>query len=141
VETWCSSIKTLLAQVSSELDRPLFERILSAFTIVAVCVSIYLQPESSAPLDFKVPLIPWVPAVNILVNVYLMVSLEPKIWLKLMIWLAAGYAIYFFYGTTHSSEHKKSTAYLAGEMNGNGKMNMDSKMDAELVVDDKKLES
>ena len=104
---------------------------LSAFTIVAVCISIYLQPESSAPLDFKVPLIPWVPAVNILVNVYLMVSLEPKIWLKLMIWLAgefmplmfylinlilAGYAIYFFYGTTHSSEHKKSTAYLAGEM-------------------------
>jgi hypothetical protein len=30
---------------------------------------------------------------------------------------------------------------IAGEMNGNGKMNMDSKMDAELVVDDKKLES
>ena len=26
----------------------------SAFTILAVCVSIYRQPESSAPLDFKV---------------------------------------------------------------------------------------
>ena len=61
---------------------------ISAFTIVAVCISIYRQPESSAPLDFKVPLIPFVPAVNILVNVYLMVSLEPKIWAKLMIWLA-----------------------------------------------------
>jgi len=116
---------------------------ISAFTIVAVCISIYRQPESSAPLDFKVPLIPFVPAVNILVNVYLMVSLEPKIWAKLMIWLAAGYAIYFFYGTTNSSEHKKSMAYLAGEMtdNANGKVHMDSKMDAELVVDDKKLES
>ena len=70
------------------------------------------------------------PAVNILVNVYLMVSLEPGIWAKLLVWLAgkflllfpilikfsAGYAIYFFYGTTHSSEFKKSTKYLAGEM-------------------------
>lgn len=26
----------------------------SAFSILAVCVSIYRQPESSAPLDFKV---------------------------------------------------------------------------------------
>lgn len=26
----------------------------SAFIILAVCVSIYRQPESSAPLDFKV---------------------------------------------------------------------------------------
>lgn len=39
-------------------------------------------------LFFKVPLIPYVPAVNILVNIYLMVSLEPGIWAKLLIWLA-----------------------------------------------------
>jgi len=112
---------------------------LAAFSIIVVCVSISCQPQSSCPLDFKVPLIPYVPAVNILVNIYLMVSLEPGIWAKLLIWLAAGYAIYFFYGTTHSSEHKKSMQYLAGEMNGNGKLTMDSKMDE--IVDDKKLES
>ena len=64
---------------------------LAAFTILVVCLSIRAQPESCSPLDFKVPMIPFVPAVNILVNVYLMVALPGSIWVKLIVWLASKY--------------------------------------------------
>ena len=49
------------------------------------------------------PLVPWIPLFNIWVNVYLMTALEVSIWIKLCVWLAIGYAIYFFYGIRNSS--------------------------------------
>lgn len=93
---------------------------LSAFVILLVCLSIRAQPESKSPLDFKVPMIPFVPAVNILVNVYLMVALPWSIWVKLLVWLAIGYFIYFTYGMKHSSENEKYQSINRTEMNGNG---------------------
>lgn len=79
--------------------------IVCAVLIVIFTISIWLQPESKAFLNFKVPLIPFVPVVNVLVNVYLMVFLPWGIWVKLIFWLAAGYSIYFGYGWKHSSEN------------------------------------
>jgi len=38
-----------------------------------------------------------------------MTSLAPSIWLKLCVWLAVGYAIYFFYGIKNSSARKVPT--------------------------------
>ena len=60
---------------------------ISAFVILMCTLSIRAQPESSSVLDFKVPMIPFIPVVNILVNVYLMVALPWSIWLKLLVWL------------------------------------------------------
>lgn len=101
--------------------------IICAVLLVVFSISIWLQPESKAFLNFKVPLIPFVPVVNVLVNVYLMVFLPWGIWVKLIFWLAAGYAIYFGYGWQHSSENPEYKKNLSGKsveemalVNGNG---------------------
>jgi cationic amino acid transporter 1 len=82
--------------------------IVSAFVIMICTLSIRAQPESSSVLDFKVPMIPFIPVVNILVNVYLMVALPWSIWLKLLVWLGVGYFIYFTYGIHNSTEGDKN---------------------------------
>jgi len=98
--------------------------LVSAFVIMICTLSIRAQPESSSVLDFKVPMIPFIPVVNILVNVYLMVALPWSIWLKLLVWLGGtplfithilkyylflvGYFIYFTYGIHNSTEADKN---------------------------------
>jgi len=69
--------------------------------VLAFCIS--RQPQSSAELAFSVPALPWIPLFNIWVNVYLMTALDVSIWIKLSVWLAIGYSIYFFYGIKNSS--------------------------------------
>jgi len=72
--------------------------------ILAVCIS--KQPQSTEELGFSVPMVPWVPLINVWINVYLMTSLNASIWMKLSVWLGVGYAIYIFYGVKNSSAGK-----------------------------------
>ena len=69
---------------------------------------------------FQVPAVPWIPLINVWVNVYLMCSLPASIWVKLTVWLGIGYAIYIFYGVSHSSAkeqpEKDSAALLKDEI-------------------------
>ena len=69
---------------------------------------------------FQVPAVPWIPLINVWVNVYLMCSLPASIWVKLTVWLGIGYAIYIFYGVNHSSAkeqpEKDSAALLKDEI-------------------------
>jgi APA family basic amino acid/polyamine antiporter len=71
---------------------------LLAFAIVSAGVLVlrYKQPELERP--FKTPGMPIVPILGVLFCVYLMTSLPMDTWWRLLIWLAVGLAIYFFYG-------------------------------------------
>jgi len=114
---------------------------LFTITIIVCSLCIKMQPESSAPLDFKVPLIPFIPVVNVLVNVYLMVALPVSIWVKLIVWLAIGYAIYFFYGVKNSSENPEIKLALKEKdelklLNGHNEPN--SRMEGEMPGDNQK---
>ncbi|VDO98211.1 unnamed protein product [Heligmosomoides polygyrus] len=69
--------------------------------------------QNSTPLDFKVPLVPLVPALSLLVNVLMMLHLAPITWLRLAVWMTIaptkgtwfpGLSIYFIYGMRHSRE-------------------------------------
>ena len=51
---------------------------------------------------FKVPLVPLVPILGILICGYLMSSLPGDTWLRLVIWMAIGLVIYFAYGRRRS---------------------------------------
>jgi len=51
---------------------------------------------------FRVPLVPLLPVLGILSCLLLMFSLPPENWLRLVVWLAIGLAIYFGYGRRHS---------------------------------------
>ncbi|XP_042910511.1 cationic amino acid transporter 4 isoform X2 [Parasteatoda tepidariorum] len=71
--------------------------ILSFFTIS-------IHKQSISPLCYKVPIVPLVPAMSILVNIILIVNLQPATWVRLFIWIAVGLVLYFFYGIKNSKE-------------------------------------
>jgi APA family basic amino acid/polyamine antiporter len=74
------------------------------FAFILVCAGIivlrYTQPERERP--FKTPFVPVVPALGILVCFAMMAALPGDTWLRLVIWMAVGYTIYFTYGIRHS---------------------------------------
>ena len=75
---------------------------LLAFAIVCggVIVLRYKRPELHRP--FKTPLFPLIPILGILTAVGVMGFLPADTWLRLIIWMAIGLAIYFLYGKKRS---------------------------------------
>jgi len=75
---------------------------LFAFIIVCAGVLVLRKTDPDAPRSFRTPLVPWVPILGILSCGWLMFSLGSETWLRLIIWMALGLAIYFLYGRSHS---------------------------------------
>ena len=71
---------------------------------VIVCGGIiylrYAEPNRERP--FRTPLVPIVPILGILICGYMMAGLPGDTWLRLIIWMVIGLAIYFLYSRTHS---------------------------------------
>ncbi|XP_057568162.1 cationic amino acid transporter 3-like [Hippopotamus amphibius kiboko] len=78
--------------------------VLLLLLIVGFTVIIWRQPQSPAPLPFKVPALPVLPLLSIFVNVYLMMQMTSGTWVQFGIWNVIGFAIYFGYGIQHSLE-------------------------------------
>jgi len=51
---------------------------------------------------FQVPLVPLVPTLSILINIFLMLNLSYLTWVRFTVWMAAGLFIYFSYGIWNS---------------------------------------
>jgi APA family basic amino acid/polyamine antiporter len=75
---------------------------LLAFIMVCLGVLILRKKEPNLPRAFKTPLVPLVPILGILTCLVMMVSLPLDTWIRLLIWLLVGFAIYFGYGKKHS---------------------------------------
>ena len=75
---------------------------LSAFTLVAVSVPIMRRKRPELPRSFRMPGNPWVPLLIAAANVWLMLNLSVLTWVRFVVWLAVGFAIYFAYGYRHS---------------------------------------
>jgi len=76
---------------------------LSAFIIVNIGVIILRHKAPDAPRKFKVPLGPYViPVLGAALSALLVFSSTGSSLLRLLIWLAIGMMIYFFYGRRHS---------------------------------------
>ncbi|RZC32159.1 high affinity cationic amino acid transporter 1-like, partial [Asbolus verrucosus] len=105
---------------------------------VLVVMSIATQPKSRKELTFKVimffdlkfetycglfqvPLVPLVPALSILVNIYLMLMLDVNTWIRFAVWMALGLPTYYFSVKSHSDARNES---ISSKMHiPNGKMN------------------
>lgn len=60
------------------------------------------QPTSEVELTFKVPLVPFLPCLSIVINLYLMFQLDMHTWIRFIVWLIIGFIIYFSYGIRNS---------------------------------------
>jgi APA family basic amino acid/polyamine antiporter len=76
---------------------------LLAFVIVSLGVLVlrYRSPEIDRP--FRTPGMPVVPILGAVSCFYLMASLPLITWVRLLIWLAIGLAIYFFFGANNAA--------------------------------------
>jgi len=75
---------------------------LFAFVIVCAGVLVMRRTHPNTARPFRTPLVPLVPILGILWNFAMMYSLGLANWLRLLVWLAIGQAIYFGYSRYHS---------------------------------------
>jgi len=106
---WKSTILTGIAVATMAAFLPL--RILAelvnigtllAFVIVCAAVLIMRRTNPDAERPFRAPFVPLVPILGVCFCLVLMFSLPPENWLRLFIWLALGFLIYFGYGRKRS---------------------------------------
>ncbi|KAJ8943479.1 hypothetical protein NQ318_006332 [Aromia moschata] len=81
--------------------------VISIVVMIGLLVVIARQPVADVKLSFKVPLVPFIPCLSVLFNVYLMLQLDLQTWIRFAVWLIIGFLIYFFYGITYSAENPK----------------------------------
>lgn len=75
---------------------------LLAFLMVCAGILILRKTDPLAERPFKVPFVPLIPILGILVCLGMMIFMPWETWLRLIVWLAIGMAIYYFYGRKHS---------------------------------------
>jgi APA family basic amino acid/polyamine antiporter len=75
---------------------------LFAFLLVSVGVWVLRKREPELKRPFRTPWVPAVPILSAASCLVLMVGLPGDTWIRLVVWLAIGLAIYFGYGRHHS---------------------------------------
>lgn len=75
---------------------------LLAFVLVCVGVMVLRKAQPNAPRAFRTPWVPLVPILGIASCMLMMLSLPGDTWLRLLIWLAIGFLIYFGYSAKNS---------------------------------------
>jgi APA family basic amino acid/polyamine antiporter len=75
---------------------------LSAFVLVSIGIVVLRKSRPDAPRAFRVPWSPVLPIVSAVLCFWLMLNLEVETWLRFVIWLVVGFAIYFGYSRRNS---------------------------------------
>jgi APA family basic amino acid/polyamine antiporter len=111
---------TIAAIVAGLLPIGLLGQLVSIGTLLAfviVCAGVWILRVRSPeiPRAFKTPLVPLVPILGILSCFGLMAGLPKDTWIRLFIWLALGFVIYFVYSRHHSLIGRGGTAHHMGD--------------------------
>jgi APA family basic amino acid/polyamine antiporter len=75
---------------------------LFAFILVSIGVWVMRVKEPDLPRQFRVPLVPVVSTMGVVVCGAMIVGLGWTNWARLGVWLVIGLAFYFAYGVKHS---------------------------------------
>jgi APA family basic amino acid/polyamine antiporter len=90
---------------------------LFAFFVVSIAVIVLRRTKPKMKRPFRVPQVPILPILSAVFCVGLMTNLALETWLRFLVWLVLGLAIYFFYGRSHSrlaQQEKEKTSVSAG---------------------------
>jgi len=74
-----------------------------AIPMVAAFIPLLFLKTTNLPTTFKCPLVPWIPALGILMNVWFIMSLSLGSIYRLLVWTVLGMLIYFGYGIRNSA--------------------------------------
>lgn len=80
---------------------------LLAFALVCAGVIVLRRTRPELERPFRIPFVPLVPILGILTCAVLMLSLGWMTWVRLIIWILIGLAVYFLYGRHHSHLQRK----------------------------------
>lgn len=117
---WISSITVgaVVAVFASTIPLDKLGEMTSIGTLLAfiiVCAGVLVlrvrHPDLSRP--FRAPFSPLTPVLGILISLAMMLGLPGGTWLRLVIWLVIGLAIYFGYSIRHSKLNKAAEEYVA----------------------------
>jgi basic amino acid/polyamine antiporter, APA family len=75
---------------------------LFAFFMVSISVLILRKTRPDMPRPFKTPWVPFIPILSALAALVQMLVLPGDTWLRLIIWMGLGIAVYAFYGRKHA---------------------------------------
>ena len=84
---------------------------LFAFVLVSIGVIVLRRTRPDLERSYKVPFMPVVPILSVLACLWLMINLTAITWVRFLVWMAIGVAVYFAYGRRHS---------LVGRRDGGG---------------------
>ncbi|XP_032289971.1 cationic amino acid transporter 2 [Drosophila virilis] len=103
---WCLVFSKILTKFEEDLEHVTKYNVLfltlASIPLIIMLIIISRQPTSGAKLSFKVPLVPWLPGISILINIYLMIKLDILTWMRVSIWIGIGLVIFLSYGIRHS---------------------------------------
>ncbi|WP_022929159.1 amino acid permease [Patulibacter americanus] len=75
---------------------------LFAFVLVAIAVPVLRKSQPDLERPFRTPLVPLIPILAVLACLWLMLNLPIGTWIRLAIWMAIGFVVYFGYARKHS---------------------------------------
>ncbi len=75
---------------------------LFAFIVVAIGVVVLRRSRPDLHRAFRCPAVPLVPALSVLASFYLMLNLPAATWIRFIVWMVIGLAVYFLYGAKRS---------------------------------------
>jgi amino acid transporter len=106
----CIPFSVLIHHTDHSFSRVML--VLVSFAMMASITSVWRQPPSPVKTTFRVPGVPWLPAVSVLINVFLTTKLSLHTWARFAIWMTAGFLIYGLYGWRNSSEEYRMKGQL-----------------------------
>jgi len=123
----CVPLSVVLSHESSTSRSMMLAMLIMKMLMCMMVISRQPQDPNSPP--FSVPLVPWLPASSVLINILLTTKLSWQTWIRFSVWMAAGFLVYGCYGWRNSSEEyrmqglkppnsdqDKQTRNMAGEV-------------------------
>src|SRR3954469_25069454 len=81
---------------------------LTAFALVSIAIPVLRKTRPDLERSFRVPLSPWLPILAALICIYLALNLTLETWLRFVVWMIIGFALYFGYGYRRSRVGRKA---------------------------------